>query len=295
MSKVKDTNYINIQGWMINQLNLKGNDLLVYAIIYGFSQDDDSMFTGGLQYLADWCNSTKRGIEKNINNLIEKGLIQKESYTSENGVKYCNYYITPLGGYGTKFHGVWNKVPWGMEQSSTNKLENKQENNIDIPKGITPLQESPKESSSIEDLQKEENTLVKEKKKKSRYEQFINVIDNYTEDVRLKELLKEHAKLCLEMAKEKPIYANQYKGILRKLHELSNSIETQCSIVSQSIEGGWLSFYELKANNYSKNKPNKGLQMQEPDAKSFRNSAEKEEFERKLVEDAIHEGTRPVF
>ena len=36
MSEIKDENFIMIQGWMVNMLNLKGNELLVYAIIYGF-------------------------------------------------------------------------------------------------------------------------------------------------------------------------------------------------------------------------------------------------------------------
>ena len=34
---MENNNYINIQGWMINNLGLKGNALVIYAIIYGFS------------------------------------------------------------------------------------------------------------------------------------------------------------------------------------------------------------------------------------------------------------------
>lgn len=55
-TKVKKENFVCIQGWMISELHLKGNDLLVYAIIYGYSQDGSSCFSGGLQYLADWVN-----------------------------------------------------------------------------------------------------------------------------------------------------------------------------------------------------------------------------------------------
>ena len=62
---MQDLAYINIQAWMRTELDLKGNDLLVYAIIYGFSQDGDSKFSGSLQYLADWCGCTKQGILKN--------------------------------------------------------------------------------------------------------------------------------------------------------------------------------------------------------------------------------------
>lgn len=35
---VKNENYLVIQGWMITELKLKGNELLIYAIIYGFSR-----------------------------------------------------------------------------------------------------------------------------------------------------------------------------------------------------------------------------------------------------------------
>ena len=33
-----DNNYINIQGWMRTKLNLTDNKLIMFAIIYGFSQ-----------------------------------------------------------------------------------------------------------------------------------------------------------------------------------------------------------------------------------------------------------------
>ena len=66
MGKIKNENHVTISGWMINELNLKGNDLMVYAIIYGFSQTTGTAFTGSLSYLADWCNSSVRGIQKNF-------------------------------------------------------------------------------------------------------------------------------------------------------------------------------------------------------------------------------------
>ena len=39
--KIKNENYVLIQGWMINELKLKGNELLIYALIYGFSQAEN--------------------------------------------------------------------------------------------------------------------------------------------------------------------------------------------------------------------------------------------------------------
>lgn len=76
---VKNENYVTIQGWMLKDLELKGNDLLVYAIIFGFTQMRGNWFCEGLQYLADWTCSTKNGVFKNIQNLLQEGLIEKDT------------------------------------------------------------------------------------------------------------------------------------------------------------------------------------------------------------------------
>lgn len=86
-NSIKDGSYINIQSFMVTELELKGNELLVYAIIYGFSQTNGTYFSGSTQYLADWTNSTRQGIMKNLKSLIDKGLIEK---VGEN--QQVNYY-----------------------------------------------------------------------------------------------------------------------------------------------------------------------------------------------------------
>ena len=90
---IKNENFIVIQGFMINELGLKGNELIVYAIIYGFSQDGENKYTGSLNYLANWTNSTKQGVLKSLKSLVDKGyIIKEEKYI--NGVKFCEYYTT---------------------------------------------------------------------------------------------------------------------------------------------------------------------------------------------------------
>ena len=81
---LKRDNYINIQAWMITELGLTGNDLIVYAIIYGFSQDNDSVFSGTRAYLAEWCGTSERSVQRNINSLLEKGLIQQVYHAADN-------------------------------------------------------------------------------------------------------------------------------------------------------------------------------------------------------------------
>lgn len=112
MSKVKDENYIHVPGWAVTRLGLKGNELLVYSIIYGFSQDDETRFTGSLQYLADWTNSTKQSCIKCLKSLAEKGYITKYEKIV-NGVKFCEYQAVKPKSI------VVNKVEHGSKQSLT--------------------------------------------------------------------------------------------------------------------------------------------------------------------------------
>lgn len=93
MAAVKDNNFITIQGWMRNQLNLKGYELLVYALIYGFSQDGNSKFSGTRRYIAEWCGCSMRTVDNTIASLLAKKLIVKhEKYV--NGIRMCDYTAT---------------------------------------------------------------------------------------------------------------------------------------------------------------------------------------------------------
>ena len=88
--KVNPDNYIVIQGWMITELGLKGNDLLVYAIIYGFSQVTSTSFDGSLNYLSYWTNTSKQSVITQLKNLVGKGLIEKKDIV-KNNVTFCEY------------------------------------------------------------------------------------------------------------------------------------------------------------------------------------------------------------
>ena len=123
-SKVNKENYVVIQGWMLTDLQLKGNELVVYACIYGFSQSESQVFSGSLQYLADWTNSTKQGVVKSLKSLVEKGYLEKTDKVIS-GVKFCEYRAT-------KFNGVCNRVDQDMQQSLTGGMQQSLTNNLDI-------------------------------------------------------------------------------------------------------------------------------------------------------------------
>lgn len=92
MSKLKDENYIQISGWMINKLGLKGNALLVYSVIFGFSQDGETEFTGSRQYICDITGVSKPTVDKILLELQQRGLIVKNSET-KNGITFNRYKV----------------------------------------------------------------------------------------------------------------------------------------------------------------------------------------------------------
>ena len=93
MAKIKNENFIAIQGFMVKELGLTGNELIAYALVYGFSQDDESEFKGSLNYVAEWLNCSRTTAFNLLNKLADDGFIKKTKKTI-NGVKFCNYSAT---------------------------------------------------------------------------------------------------------------------------------------------------------------------------------------------------------
>lgn len=94
--KMKDSNYIVVQGWMCNELKLAGNELLVYALIYGFSQDGESWYNGSRRYISETINVSMPTVDKALKGLVSKGLIVKEE-KSYNGMPIIRYQASLQG------------------------------------------------------------------------------------------------------------------------------------------------------------------------------------------------------
>lgn len=88
---ISDGTYITIQGWMRTDLKLSGNELIVYAIIYGFSQNQQGEFTGSAQYLADWVGCTRRTVMTILKKLVEEKFISKTELILNNNEKRVSY------------------------------------------------------------------------------------------------------------------------------------------------------------------------------------------------------------
>lgn len=135
-NKIKEGNYYTVQSFMRNDLKLKGNELSIYAIIFGFTQDGESWFTGSLTYLQDWLGVSKNTVRSALDSLVGKGFIFKDTQ-SVNGIVYNryknNYSVSKID------TGVYQNLDGGVSKIDTN---NKEYNILDnINNNIIPSKE----------------------------------------------------------------------------------------------------------------------------------------------------------
>ena len=87
---MKNGDYITILAPMVSKLKLSGNNLLVFALIHGFSKDGEHAFYGSISYISSWLNISKNAVIDTLRVLTESGLLIKNEEI-KNGVKFCNY------------------------------------------------------------------------------------------------------------------------------------------------------------------------------------------------------------
>lgn len=162
----KRENYIHVPGFAIVDLQLSGNELLCYSLIYGFSQDEQTEFKGSLSYVASALNVTKQNAKRIIDRLVEKELVEKREMIFS-GVKFCSYVALNVPAYQnsngvaetTDFNQnddvVLSKKQRGVAESATN---NTRDDNINTPRPITLTP-----NIITNTLKEKENTKEKEK------------------------------------------------------------------------------------------------------------------------------------
>ena len=87
---MKNGDFITILAPMSSKLKLSGNNLLVFALIHGFSKDGEHAFYGSISYISSWLNISKNSVIDTLRVLTESGLLIKNEEI-KNGVKFCNY------------------------------------------------------------------------------------------------------------------------------------------------------------------------------------------------------------
>ena len=133
-------NFIVIQGWMLSDLNLSGNELLTYAFIYGLTQwnDDKQKETCSFsyEYLSAILKIGKKATIKVIERLEQKGYIERISTYLEGEKITKNKYkiLCVSSGEKTLFSSSEKTLPkkYNKEYKESNKyiLENTKINKL---------------------------------------------------------------------------------------------------------------------------------------------------------------------
>lgn len=86
----------------MREMGLKGNELIVFAVINGFSQNGNGSFHGSLAALQEMCGiASRQTITDILKSLVDKGFINKTEVTL-NGVKNISYSACPKNGQGVQ-------------------------------------------------------------------------------------------------------------------------------------------------------------------------------------------------
>ena len=88
---MKKESFVTLRPFMITDLELKGAELIIFAIIYGLNVQDHS-FNGSVQYLIDWTRGSRSHTLASLKSLMDKGYIVKEERWDEYK-KYCTYNV----------------------------------------------------------------------------------------------------------------------------------------------------------------------------------------------------------
>ena len=197
--------YFTVQAWMVNDLGLHGNELTLYAIIYGFSQDGRSEFVGSISYVMEWLGCSRPTAMKTIAALVSKGLIEKKLAT--NGID-SNSYKAVLnlaegrqnslpgvgknlnGGRQNSLPGVGKNFSGGRQNSLPNNyIDNNTDNYLDKENKSGVAAPAPKE---------------KDKQVKHKHGEYANVL--LTDE--------ELAKLQKQFGRDLPAYIERLSGYI---------------------------------------------------------------------------------
>ena len=231
--------YIVIQDWMIADLQLKGNELLTYALIYGFSQDGESEFKGSLKYISSFLGVSKSTAQRNLENLVNRGVIEKR-VEEISGVKFNRYIarekaeppiVKTSTGCSQNGYGGVVKMGTGCSQNGYGGVVKMGTNN-----------------TNIYNTNNNTSNNTKDKGAPARYFDDEELNNKFLEFLSMRKKIR------------KPVRTDRaLKALLKKLHELSGGdVGLMKQIIDQSLDKEWLGLFELKAgDNKAKNIDNR--------------------------------------
>ena len=88
---MKDTDFIYIPGWAVNKLGLKGNELLIYCIVYSYSRDGIQRYEAPAEYLASCVGASSSTVKDVLKRLTDRGLLVKATEKYKGSVNRAYY------------------------------------------------------------------------------------------------------------------------------------------------------------------------------------------------------------
>ena len=143
---IQNDNFYTVIYWMISELGLKGAELPVFAIIYGFSQDGVNKFTGSLDYLSRFANVSRQTVIAVLKRLIDADYIIKEQKIIDkvkHNAYWVNLEVVKKFDWGSQItlQGQSNNLTGGSQITLHNNISNKNIDNILIKDIVAYLNE----------------------------------------------------------------------------------------------------------------------------------------------------------
>lgn len=211
MKRIKDNNYYQVSGWMINRLGLSGRELHAYAIIYGFTQDGETEFNGSLTYIMEWLGtSSYHTALRAINKLIDMGLITKRQVTKK--------------GVTTNFYKAVLPYPTATAETAVVVLPKQQRGTAETAGGATA--ETADNNNSYKDINNNRDNLLAEEAQ-----------NDHVPYAKIKEL---YNKTCIDFSRVITISPNRKKAIAARWKEYGGNIETFEKLFRMTEESNFL-------------------------------------------------------
>lgn len=214
--------------WLNKELSVVDRCLL--AEINSLDGEDHCFATN--EYFAEFFNVSEATIKRSISQLKQLGLIETKMQTTKTGSQ---------------------RVIWVIDGSNQNDERGCGQNAPTPVVKMTPIYNNTnnKKSTLSKDNVLDETEPTEKPKKKNLYQKCLDMINEFTNDPKLVDLLIQYLKFILEkyQSEGKVLYANQFQGMLNKL-------DTVCTdghygdVVQQSIVKGYIGFFPV--NSYSK-------------------------------------------
>ena len=245
------SSYFIIYDWMIQELHLKGSELLIYAIIYSYCESGNKAFNGSLSLLSKKSGIEHRQLIRVLQRLVVKGFLAKE-IAMDRGIALPIYRVV------TKCHHQCQKVTTTSDKMSP-KIKDSKKEEIELYKYNSLSKKESKEREQNVSLSSNGNdTETDTKPKRQTFDDILNswVAKNIQEHRRdeVKSLLVEWLKI--RKASKVP---NTNKSIELNLDKLIKSSKQSSldliSYLKEVITRGYAVFYVINHNRFTTTSP----------------------------------------